>query len=160
MFQPVAIRLFADHASDLHVLPEVNFSLGVNLPNQLDRSVSPFAHVCFGARHCGVPHVLIETTATTDAPARGFWSSVREALRGTHQDYTIGSLIAPSFYSPFRWCWRWCSSLCLLLLMCSGLAAGRKCSRHGWHYGIYAGAGDAIAWVLPCRPRHGVAAHR
>ena len=35
---------------------------------------------------------LIETTATTDAPARGFWSSVREALRGTHQDYTIGSL--------------------------------------------------------------------
>ena len=37
---------------------------------------------------------LIETTATTTAemPARGFWSSVHEALRGTHQDYTIGSL--------------------------------------------------------------------
>jgi putative MATE family efflux protein len=37
---------------------------------------------------------LIETTATesAEAPARGFWASVREALRGTHQDYTIGSL--------------------------------------------------------------------
>jgi putative MATE family efflux protein len=37
---------------------------------------------------------LIETTATesAEAPARGFWASVREALRGTHQDYTIGNL--------------------------------------------------------------------
>src|SRR6202046_2544047 len=37
---------------------------------------------------------LIETSTTTTAemPARGFWSSVREALRGTHQDYTTGSL--------------------------------------------------------------------
>jgi putative MATE family efflux protein len=34
---------------------------------------------------------LIETAAS-ETPARGFWSSVREALRGTHQDYTIGSL--------------------------------------------------------------------
>src|ERR1700684_971820 len=25
-------------------------------------------------------------------PQRGFWSSVREALRGSHQDYTAGSL--------------------------------------------------------------------
>ncbi len=37
---------------------------------------------------------LIETTATQpqDRPALGFWSSVGEALRGTHRDYTIGSL--------------------------------------------------------------------
>jgi putative MATE family efflux protein len=28
----------------------------------------------------------------SSAPARGFWASVREALRGTHQDYTIGSM--------------------------------------------------------------------
>ena len=35
---------------------------------------------------------LIDTTATAEMPARGFWASVREALRGTHQDYTIGSL--------------------------------------------------------------------
>jgi len=34
---------------------------------------------------------LIKTTAT-ESRARGFWASVREALRGTHQDYTIGSL--------------------------------------------------------------------
>lgn len=27
-----------------------------------------------------------------DAPARSFWGSVREALRGSHQDYTTGSL--------------------------------------------------------------------
>jgi MATE family, multidrug efflux pump len=34
------------------------------------------------------------TTATklAEMPARGFWSSVRDALRGTHQDYTTGSL--------------------------------------------------------------------
>jgi putative MATE family efflux protein len=38
-----------------------------------------------------IPMSLIETTAT-DAGARRFWSSVRESLRGTHQDYTIGSL--------------------------------------------------------------------
>ena len=31
-------------------------------------------------------------TATSSAPAHGFWPSVRDALRGTHQDYTIGSL--------------------------------------------------------------------
>ena len=37
---------------------------------------------------------LLETTApqSAESRARGFWSSVREALRGTHQDYTIGSL--------------------------------------------------------------------
>ncbi len=28
----------------------------------------------------------------TDGSARGFWSSVREALRGSHQDYTQGNL--------------------------------------------------------------------
>jgi putative MATE family efflux protein len=33
---------------------------------------------------------LIEMTSNTEA--HGFWSSVRDALRGTHQDYTIGSL--------------------------------------------------------------------
>ena len=32
------------------------------------------------------------TTASAETQARGFWASVREALRGTHQDYTIGSL--------------------------------------------------------------------
>src|SRR6202046_5479894 len=37
------------------------------------------------------PMSLIETAAS-ETPARGFWSSVREALRGTHHDYTIGSL--------------------------------------------------------------------
>ncbi len=37
---------------------------------------------------------ISESTATqpVDGSARGFWSSVREALRGTHQDYTSGSL--------------------------------------------------------------------
>jgi putative MATE family efflux protein len=37
---------------------------------------------------------MLETTAPQPAKrgARGFWSSVREALRGTHQDYTTGSL--------------------------------------------------------------------
>jgi putative MATE family efflux protein len=37
---------------------------------------------------------LLETTAPTPATGRapGFWSSVREALRGSHQDYTTGSL--------------------------------------------------------------------
>src|SRR5246127_1000377 len=37
---------------------------------------------------------MLETTAPQPANtgARGFWSSVREALRGTHQDYTTGSL--------------------------------------------------------------------
>jgi putative MATE family efflux protein len=37
---------------------------------------------------------LIETTAPlpVDAGARGFWPSVREALRGSHQDYTQGNL--------------------------------------------------------------------
>ncbi|MGB6193352.1 MAG: MATE family efflux transporter [Terracidiphilus sp.] len=37
---------------------------------------------------------LSESTATqpVDGSARGFWSSVRDALRGTHQDYTSGSL--------------------------------------------------------------------
>ncbi len=37
---------------------------------------------------------LLETTAPqpADGGARTFWSSVREALRGSHQDYTIGSL--------------------------------------------------------------------
>src|ERR1700690_1250606 len=34
----------------------------------------------------------IDTTASAESRARGFWASVREALRGTHQDYTIGSL--------------------------------------------------------------------
>ena len=29
---------------------------------------------------------------TAAAPARGLWASVREALRGTHQDYTTGSM--------------------------------------------------------------------
>src|ERR1700735_5271590 len=37
------------------------------------------------------PMSLIETAAS-ETPARGFWSSVREALRGSHQDYTIGSM--------------------------------------------------------------------
>ena len=32
------------------------------------------------------------STITATAQPRGFWASVREALRGTHQDYTIGSL--------------------------------------------------------------------
>jgi putative MATE family efflux protein len=37
---------------------------------------------------------MLETTASQPAEgsARGFWSSVRDALRGTHQDYTTGSL--------------------------------------------------------------------
>jgi len=37
---------------------------------------------------------LLETTTPqpADGSARTFWSSVREALRGSHQDYTIGSL--------------------------------------------------------------------
>jgi putative MATE family efflux protein len=37
---------------------------------------------------------MLETTAPQPANrgAQGFWSSVREALRGTHQDYTTGSL--------------------------------------------------------------------
>ncbi len=37
---------------------------------------------------------MLETTAQSPAEGgtRGFWSSVREALRGTHQDYTTGSL--------------------------------------------------------------------
>jgi putative MATE family efflux protein len=37
---------------------------------------------------------MLETTAPQPAGTgtRGFWSSVREALRGTHQDYTIGNL--------------------------------------------------------------------
>ena len=39
-------------------------------------------------------HVFIEQTTpqSEENRARGFWSSVREALRGTHQDYTIGSM--------------------------------------------------------------------
>jgi putative MATE family efflux protein len=37
---------------------------------------------------------MLETTTPqpADGSARTFWSSVREALRGSHQDYTIGSL--------------------------------------------------------------------
>jgi putative MATE family efflux protein len=37
---------------------------------------------------------LIETTVPppADSPTRGFWSSVREALSGSHQDYTQGNL--------------------------------------------------------------------
>src|SRR6516164_2462465 len=35
---------------------------------------------------------VLETTVPTDGQARNFWSSVREALRGSHQDYTTGSL--------------------------------------------------------------------
>src|SRR5271167_4641089 len=37
---------------------------------------------------------VLETTVPqpADGSARGFWSSVREALRGSHQDYTTGSL--------------------------------------------------------------------
>src|SRR5271156_4260457 len=30
--------------------------------------------------------------STQDAPAVGLWQSIREALRGSHQDYTTGSL--------------------------------------------------------------------
>jgi putative MATE family efflux protein len=32
------------------------------------------------------------TTATVEQPSTSFWPSVREALRGSHQDYTAGSL--------------------------------------------------------------------
>src|ERR1700761_7333043 len=32
------------------------------------------------------------TLPVESQPERGFWSSVREALRGSHQDYTAGSL--------------------------------------------------------------------
>jgi putative MATE family efflux protein len=35
---------------------------------------------------------VLETTVPTDGQARNFWSSVREALRGSHQDFTTGSL--------------------------------------------------------------------
>ena len=37
---------------------------------------------------------LLETTTPqpADGRATGFWSSVREALRGSHQDYTTGNL--------------------------------------------------------------------
>src|SRR5881628_504024 len=33
-----------------------------------------------------------ETQNTSAAPQPGFWSSVREALRGSHQDFTVGNL--------------------------------------------------------------------
>ena len=37
---------------------------------------------------------VLETTVPSpaDGQARNLWSSVREALRGSHQDYTTGSL--------------------------------------------------------------------
>ena len=35
---------------------------------------------------------LQTTPQSEENRARGFWSSVREALKGTHQDYTIGSM--------------------------------------------------------------------
>jgi putative MATE family efflux protein len=35
---------------------------------------------------------LLETTAPVEGRVPNFWSSVREALRGSHQDFTIGSL--------------------------------------------------------------------
>jgi putative MATE family efflux protein len=35
---------------------------------------------------------VLETAVPADGQARNFWSSVREALRGSHQDFTTGSL--------------------------------------------------------------------
>ena len=34
-------------------------------------------------------------------------STFREAVRGTHGDYTAGSVAARSSSSPCRWCSRW-----------------------------------------------------
>jgi len=50
---------------------------------------------------------------TVAAPPPSFWSSVREALRGSHQDFTAGNLNRAIIPSPFPWFWKWCWSRCL-----------------------------------------------
>src|ERR1017187_8125784 len=57
---------------------------------QLDPSPMP----CTCRAHVEFPMSLLETTAPqpADGSASTLWSSVREALHGSQQDYTIGSL--------------------------------------------------------------------
>ena len=47
----------------------------------------------------------IEVVAPSDvaAPAQSLLSAIREALRGSHRDYTSGPIGRPSSCLPFQW---------------------------------------------------------
>ena len=66
-----------------------NDSREVSMTN-LNSVESPPAHPTDMDPSAGTPAHHKEIYAS--AAPRGLWASVREALRGTHQDYTIGSL--------------------------------------------------------------------
>jgi len=52
----------------------------------------------------------LKTIEPVDGGTHTLWSSIGEALRGSHQDYTAGNLNR----------WRWCWSRFLPLWMSSG----------------------------------------
>jgi len=56
------------------------------------------------------------------APPPKLWSSIRESLRGSHQDFTTGISIARFCFWPFPWFWKWCWSRSLPSSTFSGSA--------------------------------------
>jgi putative MATE family efflux protein len=55
-------------------------------------SSDSFAPALVRGRVCGKFKVLMNTLATAMEPRRSLWSSLGEAIRGSHQDYTAGNL--------------------------------------------------------------------
>jgi len=46
----------------------------------------------FSRMRCGKPEIFMEAISIAAEPQRSLWSSLVEAVRGSHQDYTTGSL--------------------------------------------------------------------
>lgn len=77
----------------------------------------------FFADHVAEMSVLMEEISSTAEGQRhvsqSIWASLKEALRGSHQDYTTASLNRAIFLLAV-WFWRWSSNLFLPWWMCFG----------------------------------------